>query len=130
MEVIFSNLNHGSDNKDGLRSYGLDHWTNVVKTLNGSIIKNDSLEQFDLYLISESSLFVYPDRVIILTCGTTTLLKALPSILESGKKMSVEFIISWHALFYLIIYVPVTWTVAGFNSHERISCIQMSSTSL
>jgi len=90
MEVIFSNLNHGSDNKDGLRSYGLDHWTNVVKTLNGSIIKNDSLEQFDLYLISESSLFVYPDRVIILTCGTTTLLKALPSILESGKKIDMD----------------------------------------
>jgi len=83
MEIIFST----ASNKQGLRSYGLEHWSSVVATLNGSILKNDSLEEFDSYLISESSLFVYADRVIILTCGTTTLLKSLPSILESAKNM-------------------------------------------
>jgi S-adenosylmethionine decarboxylase len=87
MEIIFSNVSKDHDTKLGLRSYGLEHWSAVVATLNGSILKNDSLEEFDSYLISESSLFVYADRVVILTCGTTTLLKSLPSILESARKM-------------------------------------------
>lgn len=88
MEIIFST----ASNREGLRSYGLEHWSSVVATLNGSILKNDSLEEFDSYLISESSLFVYADRVIILTCGTTTLLKSLPSILESAKNINMELV--------------------------------------
>ena len=87
MEVIFSNVGKDRDIELGLRSYGLEHWSSVVATLNGSILKSDTLEEFDSYLISESSLFIYRDRVVILTCGTTTLLKSLPSILESARKM-------------------------------------------
>jgi S-adenosylmethionine decarboxylase len=87
MEVIFSSIKKDSGSNRGLRSYGLEHWSSVVATLNGSILLNNELEDFDSYLISESSLFVYSDRVIILTCGTTTLLKALPSIIESARKM-------------------------------------------
>lgn len=90
MEIIFSSIKKDSDCKLGLRSYGLEHWSSVVATLNGSILLNNELEDFDSYLISESSLFVYSDRVIILTCGTTTLLKALPSILESARKIDME----------------------------------------
>jgi S-adenosylmethionine decarboxylase len=92
MEVIFSSIKR-DDGMRGLRSYGLEHWSSVVATLNGSILLNNELEDFDSYLISESSLFVYSDRVIILTCGTTTLLKALPSILESARKIDME--VSW-----------------------------------
>lgn len=91
MEVIFSRAENAALKDDrGLRSFGLEHWSSVVATLNGSILLNDSLEEFDSYLISESSLFVYPDRVIMLTCGTTTLLKALPSILETGKTLNMD----------------------------------------
>lgn len=93
MEIIFSNVSKDHDTKLGLRSYGLEHWSAVVATLNGSILKNDSLEEFDSYLISESSLFVYADRVVILTCGTTTLLKSLPSILESARKIDMD--VTW-----------------------------------
>jgi len=93
MEVIFSSVKEDSTfESKGLRTYGLKHWSAVVATLNGTIIKNDTSEEFDLYLISESSLFVYSDRVIILTCGTTTLLKALPSILESGRNLDMDMI--------------------------------------
>ena len=88
MEVIFSKVSDDPHHDErGLRAYGLDHWSAVVAKLKGSILKNHSLKEFDAYLISESSLFVYSDRVILLTCGTTTLLKALPAILESGRKM-------------------------------------------
>jgi len=47
-------------------------------------------EGFDTYLISESSLFVYDDRVVILTCGTTLLLKTLPVIVQAGADIGLE----------------------------------------
>src|SRR5207244_3113198 len=40
-----------------------------------SVVKN---AHFDAYLLSESSLFVYPSKIMIKTCGTTSLLDALP----------------------------------------------------
>ena len=50
----------------------------------------DEQEGFDTYLISESSLFVYDDRVVILTCGTTLLLKTLPVIVQAGADIGLE----------------------------------------
>lgn len=44
-----------------------------------STIENDHV---DAYLLSESSMFVFPHKLILKTCGTTTLLCGLPRILE------------------------------------------------
>ncbi|KAF9122074.1 spermidine resistance protein [Mortierella sp. 14UC] len=45
-------------------------------------IQNDCM---DAFLLSESSFFVYPHKLILKTCGTTTLLMALPKILEIAQ---------------------------------------------
>lgn len=39
-------------------------------------------EDVDAYLLSESSMFIFPHKLILKTCGTTTLLCGLPRILE------------------------------------------------
>ena len=44
-----------------------------------SIVESDDV---DAYLLSESSMFVFPHKLILKTCGTTTLLWGLPRILE------------------------------------------------
>jgi len=77
----------------GMRQYRREFWSDVVALLNGTILLHDPQERFDAYLISESSLFVYNDRVIILTCGTTLLLKTLPTMIQAAKDIGLE--VSW-----------------------------------
>lgn len=74
----------------GLRTFRRAHWDKIVGLLNGCILKEDEQEHFDVYLISESSLFVYRDRIVILTCGTTTLLKTLQAILDSAEEVGLK----------------------------------------
>lgn len=44
-----------------------------------SVVESDDI---DAYLLSESSMFVFPHKLILKTCGTTTLLYGLPRLLE------------------------------------------------
>ena len=45
---------------------------------------------FDAYVLSESSLFVYPDRLVIKTCGNTHLLNAAPCILDLAAGLGMS----------------------------------------
>mmetsp|Transcript_21849 Transcript_21849/g.72223 ORF Transcript_21849/g.72223 Transcript_21849/m.72223 type:complete len:414 (+) Transcript_21849:538-1779(+) len=94
MEIDFRPIDGGDtdtiDINGGLRQYNREFWSDIVAILNGTILLADPQEKFDAYLISESSLFVYNDRVIILTCGTTLLLKTLPAIMKAGADVGLE----------------------------------------
>ena len=59
-----------------LRALGKDFWTKVVAHACAEILDTISNEHCDAYLLSESSLFVWDDRFLMLTCGTTTLAEA------------------------------------------------------
>ena len=76
LEVYFS---RGDDNS-GLRRFQHDVWSDMLADAACTIIHQESNKDFDAYLLSESSMFVYPDRLILKTCGTTTLLLALPKV--------------------------------------------------
>ncbi|RMZ54438.1 hypothetical protein APUTEX25_002014 [Auxenochlorella protothecoides] len=44
----------------------------------------------DAYVLSESSCFVYPDRIVVKTCGTTRLLACVPLLLRLAAGLGLE----------------------------------------
>lgn len=61
-------------------------WDDMLAKVKCTVLNVIHNAHVDAYLLSESSMFVYPHKVIIKTCGTTTLLLALPGIMEIAKK--------------------------------------------
>ncbi len=60
-----------------------DHrWDRIVNASGAEIISHIAAEKLDAYLLSESSLFVWEDRILMMTCGRTVLIKAVPEILK------------------------------------------------
>jgi S-adenosylmethionine decarboxylase len=78
LEVYFSE--NGSER--GLMQFGEETWAGVLEAAACTILHRQSSPSFDAYLLSESSLFVFPHRVILKTCGATTLLLALPQLMQ------------------------------------------------
>ena len=54
----------------------------MLELVNCQVLSIVESEHVDAYLLSESSMFVSPHKLILKTCGTTTLLCGLPRILE------------------------------------------------
>ena len=54
----------------------------MLDLVNCKVLSIVESEHVDAYLLSESSMFVFPHKLILKTCGTTTLLSGLPRILE------------------------------------------------
>ncbi len=59
-----------------LRAMDSSFWAKIVKAANAEILSSISNEKCDAYLLSESSLFVWDDRFILITCGETALVKS------------------------------------------------------
>lgn len=54
----------------------------MLDMVNCQVLSVVESEHVDAYLLSESSMFIFPHKLILKTCGTTTLLSGLPRILE------------------------------------------------
>ena len=74
-------------NARGFRSFEGPVWSDVLLDARCTILHREANESFDAYLLSESSLFVYPNKLILKTCGTTTLLLVLPKVLALAAKL-------------------------------------------
>lgn len=57
-------------------------WANLVACAKAEILSEICNADCDAYLLSESSLFVWDSRVLILTCGNSTLISAAISLLN------------------------------------------------
>lgn len=69
-------------------------WQEMLEFAKCTIIGSTKNEHFDSYVLSESSLFVYPFKLMIKTCGTTTLLRIIPKLLQYAAQLdlTIEFV--------------------------------------
>jgi S-adenosylmethionine decarboxylase len=65
-----------------LRSFTDDYWTAVAHRAGADILSKLSNACCDAYLLSESSLFVFDHRMVMMTCGQTTLHDAALMLLD------------------------------------------------
>lgn len=80
-----------NDSISSLRSLGRDFWVEMVEKANAKIISEISNDFCDAYLLSESSLFVWDNRFLMLTCGTTTLIESIIYFIESQNERVIDF---------------------------------------
>lgn len=74
-----------------LRQLGRNFWHALVKKANADIISSIANDECDAYLLSESSLFVWHDRFVLLTCGNSTLVDAFIFFIDSVGASQIRF---------------------------------------
>ncbi|CAO0794806.1 unnamed protein product [Mucor circinelloides] len=73
------------EGKTGLRVIPRPVFDKMLALVKCTVLNVISNKDVDAYLLSESSMFVYPHKMILKTCGTTTLLLAVSRLLEIAK---------------------------------------------
>lgn len=76
-----------------LRDLGEQTWRRVVERAHAFVISTISNAACDAYLLSESSLFVYDDRAVLITCGRTTLVDAVEEILRVVPPETIQLLV-------------------------------------
>ncbi|CAL9179008.1 S-adenosylmethionine decarboxylase proenzyme [Musa acuminata AAA Group] len=74
----------------GLRAISRAQIDSILDLARCTIVSQLSNKDFDSYVLSESSLFVYPYKIILKTCGTTKLLLSIPRILDLAADLSLS----------------------------------------
>ncbi|KAF7827907.1 S-adenosylmethionine decarboxylase proenzyme [Senna tora] len=74
----------------GLRSLTKSQLDEILAPAECTIVSSLSNDEVDSYVLSESSLFVYPYKIIIKTCGTTKLLLSIPPILKMAELLTLS----------------------------------------
>eukprot|EP00529_Nitzschia_sp_RCC80_P024224 CAMPEP_0113515798 /NCGR_PEP_ID=MMETSP0014_2-20120614/41191_1 /TAXON_ID=2857 /ORGANISM="Nitzschia sp." /LENGTH=439 /DNA_ID=CAMNT_0000412499 /DNA_START=215 /DNA_END=1534 /DNA_ORIENTATION=- /assembly_acc=CAM_ASM_000159 len=77
----------------GLRRLSRHDLSRICARARCTILSCISNNYLDAYVLSESSLFVYPYMVVLKTCGTTTLLRCIALLIDLGRKVGLE--IDW-----------------------------------
>ncbi|CAN3356456.1 S-adenosylmethionine decarboxylase proenzyme [Diutina catenulata] len=68
---------------EGLRSIPLESWVRLLDLVSCKVLSMKSSRTMDAYLLSESSLFVFPHKMVLKTCGTTTTLACLDELMAT-----------------------------------------------
>lgn len=91
LEITFSQAPISVDPHGlGLRALTRSQIDSITDAARCTIVSELTNADFDSYVLSESSLFIYPLKMIIKTCGTTKLLLAIPPIVELAKSLSLD----------------------------------------
>lgn len=68
--------------ENGLKAVKPEVWEGMLDLVNCKVLSIVNSDHVDAYLLSESSMFVFPHKLILKTCGTTTLLLGLRRLLH------------------------------------------------
>ena len=68
--------------ENGLKAVESSIWKGMLDLVHCEVLSIINSEHVDAYLLSESSMFVFPHKLILKTCGTTTLLLGLHRLLS------------------------------------------------
>ena len=83
----------GPIQRTGLRRLSRDEISAICTRARCTILSSISNQYLDAYVLSESSLFVYPLMLVLKTCGTTTLLRCIGTLIDLARKVGLE--IDW-----------------------------------
>ena len=84
IEVIFSSKS------PSLFEQPLSLWKKIIHSCGAEIISLSKFPKIHSYILSESSLFVWKHRLVLITCGKTALSKSFIKILKSFSESSIE----------------------------------------
>ncbi|BFZ60008.1 spermidine resistance protein [Saitoella coloradoensis] len=82
LEVWFAPSPEDCPSGKGLKTVARKDWEGMLDLVNCKVLSVIENDEVDAYLLSESSMFVFPHKLILKTCGTTTLLIGLPRLLS------------------------------------------------
>ncbi|CAH8364661.1 unnamed protein product [Eruca vesicaria subsp. sativa] len=74
----------------GLRALTNSQIDEILKPAECTIVSSLSNDHLDSYVLSESSLFIFPYKIIIKTCGTTKLLLSIKPLLRLACSLSLD----------------------------------------
>ncbi|OWM74179.1 S-adenosylmethionine decarboxylase proenzyme 4 [Punica granatum] len=74
----------------GLRLLDSGSLEDVLHAVQCTIVSAVGNQYFDSYVLSESSLFIYPTKIIIKTCGTTQLLKSVRPLIVLARTLGLS----------------------------------------
>ncbi|KAJ6430963.1 hypothetical protein OIU84_018468 [Salix udensis] len=77
-------------NNLGLRLLDFESLEQVLSAVQCTVVSAVANQYFDAYVLSESSLFVYPTKIIIKTCGTTQLLKSIRPLIHHACNLGLS----------------------------------------
>lgn len=88
IEIDFSRV--AASPAEGLRALSRGQLDELMTLAACTIVSSRSNAHLDAYVLSESSLFVYPTKWILKTCGTTKLLHSVPRLLEMAAELGMD----------------------------------------
>ncbi|XP_072992390.1 S-adenosylmethionine decarboxylase proenzyme-like [Typha latifolia] len=122
LEITFSGASvfvdpHGR----GLRALSRAQIDSILDLARCTIVSQLSNKDFDSYVLSESSLFVFPYKIILKTCGTTKLLNSIPRILELAEELSLSVLAAKYSRGTFIF--PGAQPSPHRSFSEEVSCL-------
>ena len=86
LEIVFSKKTNS------LRNMPKAFWETVIEACGARVISSLESSQVQTYLLSESSLFVWDHRLVLITCGNTILPRSFLKVLEKFSIQDIEVV--------------------------------------